>query len=133
MNDSLVVVPVRFPLTRHSRATLERAIEVAQARDATLTVLHVTLYQNKGDVTRRELKAAVEQSYGRLPKARYVVRRGFLVEEAILEEVAAAGADAVVIGSKQAGRWRRMVNRVFDGPDLEGALRRELDCEVLTV
>ena len=133
MNDSLVVVPVRFPLTRHSRATLERAIEVAQARDATLTVLHVTLYQNKGDVTRRELKAAVEQSYGRLPKARYVVRRGFLVEEAILEEVAAAGADAVVIGSKQAGRWRRMVNRVFDGPDLEGALRRELDCKVVTV
>jgi nucleotide-binding universal stress UspA family protein len=133
VNDPLVVVPVRFPLTRHSRATLERAIEVARARDATLTVLHVTLYQNKGDVTRRDLKAAVEQSYGRLPNARYVVRRGFLVEEAILEEVAAADADAVVIGSKQAGRWRRMVNRVFDGPDLEGALRRELDCEVVTV
>ena len=33
MNDSLVVVPVRFPLTRHSRATLERAIEALHAGD----------------------------------------------------------------------------------------------------
>lgn len=133
MNDPLVVVPVRFPLTRHSRATLERAIEVTRARDATLSVLHVALYQDSRDVTRGDLKAAVERSFGRLSNARYVVRRGFLVEEAILEEVAAAGADVVVIGSKQTGRWRRMVNRVFDAPDVEGALRRELDCEVVTV
>lgn len=131
--EPLVVVPVRFPLTRHSRATLERAVEVAQGRDATLTVLHVALYQENGDVTRGDLKAAVEEAFGRLEKARYVVRRGFLVEEAILEEVAAADADVVVIGSKQTGRWRRMLNRVFDAPDVEGVLRRQLDCEVVTV
>jgi nucleotide-binding universal stress UspA family protein len=129
----LVVVPVRFPLSSHSRATLERAIEVARERGATLTVLHVALYQDGRDVTRGDLKAAVEAAFGRLERARYVVRRGFLVEEAILEEVAADGADAVVIGSKQAGRWRRMLDRVFDGPDVERVLREELDCEVVTV
>jgi nucleotide-binding universal stress UspA family protein len=129
----LVVVPVRFPLSRHSRATLERAVEVADERDATLTVLHVALYQDGRDVSRGELKAAVERALGSIPRARYVVRRGFLVEEAILDEAAAEDADAVVIGSKQAGRWRRMLGRVFDGPDVERHLKRELDCEVVTV
>lgn len=129
----LVVVPVRFPLSRHSRATLKRAVEVARERDATLTVLHVALYQEGGDITRGDLKEAVEDALGRVGRARYVVRRGFLVEEAILEEVAAEGADVVVIGSKQTGRWRRMLDRVFDAPDVERHLRREVDCEVVTV
>lgn len=129
----LVVVPVRFPLSRHSRATLERAVEVARERGATLTVLHVALYQDGRDVSRGELKQAVERALGRIDRARYVVRQGFLVEEAILDEVAAEDADVVVIGSKQAGRWRRMLDRVFDGADVERHLRRELDCEVVTV
>jgi nucleotide-binding universal stress UspA family protein len=129
----VVVVPVRFPLSDHSEATLNRAVAVAEERGATLTVLHVALYQEGKDVRRGDLKAAVERSVGRLKNARYVVRRGFLVEEAILEEAAAEGADVVVIGSKQAGRWRKMLTRVFDGPDVEQHLRRELDCEVVTV
>ncbi|WP_197409713.1 universal stress protein, partial [Haloferax profundi] len=41
-----VVVPVRYPLSRHSRATLEEAVRVARERDAELTVLHVDLYQS---------------------------------------------------------------------------------------
>ncbi len=129
----LVVVPVRFPLSEHSEATLRRAVTVAEERGATLTVLHVSLYQEGQNVRRGELKAAVERSVGRLENARYVVRRGFLVEEAILEEVADEDADVVVIGSKQASRWRQMLSRVFDGPDVERHLRRELDCEVVTV
>jgi len=105
---TLVVVPVRFPPSSHSEATLREAAKVAEDRDADLTVLHVDLYQNSGGVSRGDLKRAVEQRIGRLDRARYVVRRGFLVEETILE-IVAEGADVVVIGSKQAGRWRRMV------------------------
>ncbi len=130
---TLVVVPVRYPLSRHSRATLRRAIEEAEAKDADLTVLHVNLYQTDDNVSRTGLKSAVEREFGRLGRARYVVRSGFLVEETILDEVAAEGADYVVIGQKQAGRWRRMVRRLVDDPDIEGFLRRELDCEVITV
>jgi len=129
---TLVVVPVRYPLSRHSRATLERAIEVAEEHDADLTVLHINLYQNDEKVTRAELKRAVESAFGRLDRARYVVRPGFLVEETILDEVAGGNADYVVIGQKQAGRWRRMVRRLIDDPDIEGFLRRELDCEIIT-
>ncbi|CDK38390.1 hypothetical protein DM2_2018 [Halorubrum sp. DM2] len=130
---TLVVVPVRFPPSSHSAATLREAARVAQERDADLTILHVDLYQRSGGVSRSDLKRAVEERIGRLDRARYVVRRGFLVEETILEEVVAEGADVVVIGSKQAGRWRRMVQKLLSDPDIDSFLRGELDCTVITV
>lgn len=128
-----VVAPVRYPLSKRSKQTLRSAIEIARERELSLTVLHVTLYQNGGNTSRRDLKAAVERTFGPVEFARYVVREGLLVEETILEEIHAEDADVVVIGSKQAGRWRRMLDRVFDGADVERHLRRELDCEVVTV
>lgn len=130
---TLVVVPVRYPLSRHSRATLEHAIDVAENKDADLTVLHVNLYQAEEKPNRMELKRAVENEFGRIDRARYVVRPGFLVEETILDEIVAEDADYVVVGEKQTGRWRRMVRRLIDDPDIEGYLRRELDCEIITV
>mgnify|MGYP006281047171 FL=1 len=130
---SLVVVPVRYPLAKRSRQTLERAIEIARTRDAALTVLHVNLYQNGKNVTRVDLKNAVEKAFGRLERARYVVRTGFLVEESILDEVAAEGADVVVIGSKQVSRLRRLFQRFTNNPDIDRYLRTHLDCEIITV
>ncbi len=130
---SLVVVPVRYPLSKHSRRTLERALEIARTQDAALTVLHVNLYQNGKKVTRVDLKNAVEKAFGRIERARYVVRTGFLVEESILDEVAAEGADVVVIGSKQASRLRRIFQRFTDNPNIDQYLRKHLDCEVITV
>ncbi|MFC7227398.1 universal stress protein [Salinirubellus salinus] len=129
---TLVVVPVRYPLSEHSEATLRRAIELAEAEDADLTVFHVNLYQKSRRVKRAELKRAVEETFGHLPNTRYVVRSGFLVEETILDEVAGEGADYVVIGRKQAGRWRRMLRSITDEPDVEGYLREKLDCTVVT-
>jgi len=130
---TLVVVPVRYPLSQHSKATLEEAVRIADERDADLTVLHVDLYQENRGVTRAELKAAVEREFGSLDRTRFVVRKGFLVEETILEEVAAEGADVVVIGTKQASRWRRMLQRFLDDPDIETFLREKLDATVITV
>lgn len=130
---TLVVVPVRYPLSAHSAKTLGAALEVAEEREAALTVLHVNLYQNGKSVTRTDLKRAVEARFGRLESVRYVVRTGFLVEESILDEVAAEGADVVVIGHKQAGRWRRILRRFTDNPNIDRYLRDHLDCEVITV
>lgn len=130
---TLVVVPVRYPLSKHSRATLAEAIRIAEEREGDLTILHVDLYQESGEVTRTDLKRAVERAFGDVPRTRYVIRRGFLVEETILDEVAAEGADVVVIGSKQVSRWRRTLNRFFDEPDIDAFLRDKVDCEVVTV
>jgi nucleotide-binding universal stress UspA family protein len=128
-----VVVPVRYPLSKHSKATLAEAIRIAEEREAELTVLHVDLYQENRGVTRAELRRAIRREFGSLERTRYVVRRGFLVEETILEEVAAEQADVVVLGSKQASRWRRMLRRFLDDPDIETYLRQKLDCTVITV
>lgn len=128
-----VVVPVRYPLTRHSKKTLSEAIRIANERDAHLTVLHVDLYQDGRKVSRAELKRAVEAEFGPLDRVRYLIRRGFLVEETILEETVAEGADIVVIGSKQASRWRRTLSRFLDDPDIESFLTEKLDCTVVTV
>ena len=129
---TLVVVPVRYPLSEHSRRTLETAIDVAREHDADLSVLHVDLYQSGSRVTQADLKHAVESEFGPLSHTRYAVRAGFLVEETILDEVAMEGADVVVIGRKQTSRWRRMVRRLTDEPDVARYLRRELDCRVVT-
>ena len=128
-----VVVPVRYPLTEPSEATLAEAVRIAREKDADITILHVDLYQDSRGVTRADLKRAVERAVGRVDRARYVVRRGFLVEETILEEVAAEEADVVVIGSQQASRWRKMVKRFLDDPDIETFLQEKLDCQVVTV
>jgi nucleotide-binding universal stress UspA family protein len=128
-----VLVPVRYPLSTHSERTLSAAVDIANDRDAALTVLHVNLYQDGGKVTRADLKAAAEAAVDVDVHTRYVVRKGFLVEETILDEAADEGADVVVIGTKQAGRWRRMLRRLFDDPDVDAYLREHLDCEVVTV
>lgn len=128
-----VVVPVRYPLSDHSRETLAEAIEIADSEDASLTILHVNLYQNNRQVTRGELKRAVEQEFGTLPNARYTIRSGLLVEESILEEIAAEEADIVVIGKKQVSRWRQMIRRLVDDPNIEQFLRGHLDCQLVTV
>ncbi len=128
-----VLVPVRYPLSEHSRRTLSEAISVAEERDADLTVLHVNLYHRGSETTRTNLKRTVEKAFGRLKNARYVVRNGFLVEETILEEIAATNADVVVIGRKQMGRWRRAIRRLVDNPNIENFLREKVDCELITV
>jgi len=108
---TLVVVPVRYPLTAHSAATLREGVRVADERDADLRVLHVDLFQQGGGVSRQDLKRAVERRIGRLDRARYAVRRGFLVEETILEEAVAEDAGR--------GRHRVETGRALapDGPD----------------
>jgi nucleotide-binding universal stress UspA family protein len=130
---SRLIVPVRYPLSDHSKQTLAEAVSIADERDAELTILHVNLYQNGKKVRRSDLKRAVEREFGTLPNARYAVRTGFLVEESILEEVAAEDADLVVIGHKQVGRWRRMLRRIVGEPDIQTYLNQRLSCEIVTV
>lgn len=128
-----IVVPVRYPLSSNSEQTLKTAIKTANETDAELTILHVDLFQNSKQVTRTDLKKAVEARFGTLANARYVVRRGFLVEETILDEIAAERADMVVIGKKQVGRLRTAISRIIGDPDIESFLRKKLDCEIVTV
>jgi nucleotide-binding universal stress UspA family protein len=127
-----VVVPVRYPLSSHSEATLRKAVSIAKGENAELTVLHVNLYHENDRISRADLRSAVEEAIDDLPDTRYVVRRGLLVEETILDEVVEQDADIVVIGRKQAPRWRRMIRRIADDPDIEQYLDGEVDAKVVT-
>jgi K+-sensing histidine kinase KdpD len=130
---SRVVVPVRYPLTEHSRQTVREAVRIAEDTDADLTVIHVNLFQDGQEVSQRDLKRAVESDVGQIGDARFVVRRGFVVEETLLEEIAAEDADVVVIGEAQTARWRQMIRRLVDEPDVEKYLSERLDCRLVTV
>ena len=127
-----ILVPVRYPFNENSVTTLREAVRIARERGADLTVLHVDLFHDGKNVSRRDLELAVEEEVDGLENVSFVVRRGLLVEETILEEGAAEDADVVVIGRGQAGRWRRMLRRVTADPDIARVLQNELDVEVVT-
>lgn len=128
-----VLVPVRYPLSDHSLATLRRAVELVEEEADELIVLHVDLYHDGKAVSRSELKRAVEAEVGHLPKARFNVVRGFLVEETILEEVASEDVDIIVLGHKQASRWRQAFNRLIDDPDIADYLEEHVDSALIVV
>lgn len=128
-----VLVPVRYPLSEHSARTLQRAVEIADERDAELVVLHVSLYQQGEGVTRHQLKSGVEAEVGRLSNARYLVDRAFIVEDQIMDEIIAEDADVVVLGHKQLAPWRRAINRLLDDPDIAEYLQENVDVEFVIV
>jgi nucleotide-binding universal stress UspA family protein len=127
-----VLVPVRYPLTENSRRTVERALELRREEDEDVDIvfLHVNLFQNERKATRRELRREIEDEFG-VSNASYAVRKGFLVEEAILEEAASQEADVIVIGRTRSGRLRRALRRLMrNDPDIENFLRENLDVRI---
>jgi nucleotide-binding universal stress UspA family protein len=126
---TLVVVPIRYPLTAQSRATLATAHEVAETHDRVLAVLYVNGSPGGRRVSHDMLKHAVETALSPLPTARYASQSGLFVEETILEEVREQEADIVVIGTQQIGRVRRLLRRILGQPDIERLLRERIECE----
>jgi nucleotide-binding universal stress UspA family protein len=119
-----ILAPIRYPLTDHSAQTLAAAGRLAHDHaPAALSVLHVNLYQN-GDTTQTEdLTRAISSTLDGV-EASVTTRRGFLVEEVILEEVTQIGADFVVVGSNQQSIWRKLLGRLLqNGPAVAPFLR----------
>ena len=117
---------VRYPLNDDSHRTIQRGLEYLTDDGDSLIVLHVTLLQNSDKLSRDELRAAVETEFGEIP-AHYVVRRGYVLEEAIIDEAARQNADRVLVGKTKRNRIRRRLGQLFGlYPDLEGELSRNL-------
>lgn len=128
-----VLVPIRYPLTKGSRRTLEEAVSIADERDASLVVLHVDLFYDRRGVTIGDLRRAVRRAVGDLEGARYVVKEGLLVEETILEEALKRDVDLVVLGRDQRPRWKRMMSQLLSRPDVDAYLEEEWEGEVRVV
>lgn len=135
VSQTMVLVPVRYPLSKAGVQTITRAVELADGfDDAALYVFYANLLQKSERVTPNDLKTAIEQEVGPLANASYNVANAFLLEEAILNEAAQEDADYVVIGHSLRGRLRNLVaDRLDLGVDLEGFLRERLDAELIVV
>lgn len=131
-----LLVPIRYPLTKNSRKTLKRAAEIkleeSSETPVEVHVLHVDLIQDSKEVKREDLRQEVESEFDF--DATYVVRRGFLVEETILEEAGRKGVDKVLIGKTRSSRLRRVFDRLVNkNPDIERFLRDNLDVTIEVV
>ena len=119
------LVSVRYPLTADSYRTIQRGRELTDD-GGSLIVLHISLLQNGERATRSELQAAVEGELGEIG-AHYIVRQGYVLEEAIIDEAARQNADRVLVGKTKRGRFRRWVGQLLGlYPDLEAALTEHL-------
>lgn len=120
------LISVRYPLSDDSHRTIQRGLEYLRDDSDSLIILHVTLLQNGSKLTRQQLRAAVEGEFGEIP-AHYVVRQGYVLEEAIIDEVARQSADRVIVGKTRRGWIRRRLGQLFGlYPDLEAELARNL-------
>lgn len=123
-----VLVPVRYPLTDASARTLEEAARLAEAEpDAQLLVLHVDPLQSSVKTRASDMYHAVAAHVGEV-ETEVLTRRGFFVEEVILEEAEANRADVVVVGADRAATWRRLLGRLLrNDPAVGSYLREETD------
>jgi len=120
------LVSVRYPLNADSRRTISRGLNYISDESDSLIVLHVALLQNGDTLTRQELQTAVEAEFGEIP-AHYIVRQGYVLEEAIVDEAARQTADRVIVGKTKRGRFRRRLGQLFGlYPDLEAELAATL-------
>lgn len=109
-----VLVPVQYPLTDTNRRAIGRATELlTDASNPELLVFHLNEIQSDRRIDRRTLREAVETEFEGL-EATYLVRDGFLVEEAIIEEAIRLEMDYIVLSEDRRNRWRRLLDTLFD-------------------
>lgn len=126
-----ILAPIRYPLTDQSARTLAAAGRLAHDHaPADLRVLHVNLLQTGDDPQTSELTRAISSTLDGV-EATVITRRGFLVEEVILEETTDIDADIVVVGANQQPSWRQLLRRLLSAdPELSSVIRERTASDV---
>lgn len=121
---TIILVPVRYPLTNQSARTLAAAGRLAHDNaPADLRVFHVNLYQTGDHTQTIDLTQAISSTLDGV-EASVTTRQGFLVEEVILEEATQIEADIVVVGTSNQATWRRLLRRLLQNdPNISSFLR----------
>lgn len=133
-----ILTPIRYPLTVQSTQTLAHAEQLASTADteqAHLLVLYVNLLHHHDDVQQAEIRQAINPLLDEVPVS-VLTRRGFLVEEVILEEARHFEVDCIVVGENQRPRWRRLLtwllrSEVELAPFLQKNTRSDVAVEVV--
>lgn len=127
--QSTILVPIRYPLTAQTTQTLayaERLAHCQDGEDGRLLVLHVNMIHYNEQRRHHEIRRAIEPLLDRT-QFTVSVRRGYLVEEAILDEALAEDVDVIVIGKNQTSLWRRLGRKITgNDPAIAPFLRTHL-------
>lgn len=108
-----ILVPIRYPLNDESSRTLATAGRLAQHyAPANVFVLRVNLFQTNENIQTVELTQAISSVLDDVP-ASVITRRGFFIEEIILEEAENLDVDVIVVGAEKKAVWRRLVRRLL--------------------
>lgn len=136
IRKTTILVPIRYPVTDQGARTLAAAGRLAQEHaPADLRVLHVNLLQNGHTTRTQELTDAISSTLDDVD-AVVTTRKGFLLEEVILEEASQINADVVVVGANQQAFWRKLLGRLLgNGTEVVSILRDRTanDIEVMEV
>lgn len=81
-------------------------------------------------IPRSTLRETVEAEFGTIP-AHYVVRDGFLYEEAVLDEAIRQQVDHIVLSERRRTAWQQLLREALGFEvDLESFLPEHLDAEI---
>lgn len=119
-----VLVPIRYPLTAESARTLDEAGRIARADDAEVVAIHIDRFQHDEATGTTELTHAIAAVLGDV-EAAAITRRGFFVEELLLEEAEARDVDVIVVGASQTPWWRRLLRRLLGDDPAVGTYLRQ--------
>ena len=127
----LVLIPVRHPLTEYNRNAIEKGLDIIKEEsNPELVILHVNQLHKHENVTQSELRKTVQAEFGVI-SANYIVRDGFLVEEAILDEAIRLDVGHVVLSERRYAAWQQRLRDILDiGVDLESFINEHLDAEI---
>jgi nucleotide-binding universal stress UspA family protein len=130
-----VLIPVRYPLTDNNRRAIERGIDLVNGHEnPELLVFHLNELQSDQRIGRKTLREAVEAEFDGID-ASYVVRDGFLVEEAIIEEAIRLEMDYIVLSTYRRNRWTQLFEAILGIDERPEQLIRErtgIELEVIT-
>ena len=128
-----ILVPIRYPLNDESARTLAAAGRLAQHHaPANVFVLHVNLFQANENIQTEELTQAISSVLDDVT-ASVITRRGFFIEEIILEEAENLDADVVVVGAEKKAVWRRLLRRLLGNDPAVGSYLEDHTTEQMEV
>ncbi|ELZ19668.1 hypothetical protein C475_22024 [Halosimplex carlsbadense 2-9-1] len=109
-----VFVPVQYPLTETNKQAIQRGIDLVEDDDVSeLLIFHMNEVQTDRRINRQSLRDAVETSFDGLT-ASYVVRDGFVAEEALIEAAIQFDMDYIVLSKYRRDRWKRLLEEVLN-------------------
>lgn len=109
-----ILIPVRYPLTDVNKRAIQRAMDLVEGHEnPELLIFHMNEVQKDQRISRKMLREAVESLFDGL-EASYVVRDGFFIEEAIIEEAIRLEMDYIVLSKYRRDRWKQLLEEILD-------------------